>query len=232
MFGLVGAVAGGVLLALGFWLYTLGHQVQEQTEALKTIGKSVEVVSKDRTGLTEAEVRAAAKEEALDALLAEVRVGGSSERVTRLVTEARQERALALRELKQRNAVFTQFSGEVAKLQDDREKLKADLEKAEKELKNTRMSKEDREKLKELEEKYAETSQKLAAARTRADDLEDAKSGKLIDKYYMTWYAAAAGWGLCLLLGVGLLANLAKGATGQPEGPREEPIDPGAHQIT
>ena len=90
--------------------------------------------------------------------------------------------------------------------------MTAKLEKANKELEDARLSKDDRERLKELEKVAAEQKDKLVEAERKVKDLSDAKSGALIERYQWTWYAAAAGWAAALLIGIALVANLAKGA--------------------
>ncbi len=229
LFGLMGAVAGGVILALGFWLYSLSHQVQEQTEALKTLNKAVEAAASGPRDKAAADARIEAKEEALNALLAEVRVGNSPERVTKLVTEARQDRAEALRKLMLQTAVYDQFAGNLASLQKEHARVRTELEEANKQLDASKSAKVDREKLKDFEAKNEDQKEKLAAADRRIKDLNDAKSGALIDKYYWTYYAAAGGWGVSLLLGLVLAAHLARGAP--PARPDEAPGEPSPHQI-
>jgi len=234
-FGLLGALGGGLGLALLLWLYSLGHQLQAQALALRDVGVAVESVAREQRARDADAARVGGKEAAIDALLGEVRVGGSKERISRVLGDLVKERDEATTRFREQDAVFHQFGGDLARLQETAKARKEDLEQANKkveELKKQAGESEDaRGKLKDSEARLADRTAELAATSRRLGEITDAKSEALVARYHWAWYAAAAGWAVSLALGVGLVAARARNLpAGDPE-PPAGPDAPPPHQI-
>ena len=236
-FGLLGAVAGGLGLALLLWLYSLGHQLDAQNKALDELGKVVVKVTEEQRLRDSDAARTEGKEAALDALLEKVRIDGAGkESVTKLLTSARNERDEALKAMRRKSAVFDQFADAVARLQESEKAQKLKLEEATKDAEKYKKLadgvEDHREKLEKSEARRVELVEELAARDRRLKDLEDARRGTMIAKYYWAWYAAAAGWLVSLALGLGLIAARTRGLpTGIEDQTVPAPEGPPPHQI-
>ena len=233
-FGLLGALAGGLGLALLLWLYTLGREIHDQSQALKDVRDAVESVSKEQRN-----PRVEGKEAALDALLGEVRVGDSKERVSKVLNDLVKERDEATAALRRQAAIYDRFGDDLVNLKETEKIQKEKLAKANKKLDNVKKDADEaeavREKLKDNEARLVEQSADLSAARRRLKDITDAKSEALVARYYGAWYAAVAGWVVSAALGLGLIAARAfgpsAGAAEAPPAPEPDPAPP-PHQIT
>ncbi len=200
LFGMLGVFGGALLVALGFWLYTLQQHVQEQTVALK-----------EMRGLSERTERAQLV--AIDALLAKANHPGETTDLIKRYAEIREE----LDELRRAADVKERASLVVAtdnkRLMQESEKIKEDLAEAER----------------RASERKAEAADRRAEVK-RLDELvrEFGKTDKgvLASRYQTAWYLAAGGWGVALLLSLGLVGLWAS-RTPLPEAPADEPPGPG-----
>ncbi len=224
LFALIGAMAGALGLGLAMWMVTLGRQVDDQSVALAALAKALETTA--ATGRDEVEdARVAAKERALDALLAEVKVGDGPERL-----RAAYERVAAERDAARREAALS------AQVADDLIRLKAESTRQADRLTALQQARTvDAAELKalrprsaraaELETKLETTEAALAKSEAGRKLLADVKSGLLPRKYNWAWWAALAGWASALGLLAALVARLAQGQV-DPDPAPPKPLNP------
>lgn len=206
-FGLLGMVVGALGLAALLWLNALGQGQREQTRALE--GLRAALAKAEASNRLERDAgRVDAKEAALDILLREVRAGAEPGRFADLYARARGERDQARGELEEQriahHAVF-----------EDNKRLEADLEVARGRVVDLAAK---AERVDPLTERVEGLEAELAD-RDRLD-----ASTPLARKYQVAWYAAAAGWSLCVLVALGLVAAIARPAA--EVGPDGEPPHP------
>jgi proteasome lid subunit RPN8/RPN11 len=194
LFTLAGTLLGGLAVAVLAWLYLLDRQLGEQSAALRALTE--QVARADGPGDAE-RARVAAKEAALDALLSEVRLGGSAE------------------------SIRTAYTGTLEQLADAKARLgRADLEKAG----LARVADDARAQTRALAAQVTALESDLSTARSTADAAEAArkKAGEelasaqgllsesgaagLRQRFQWALWAAAAGWGGLVLALLGLLA--------------------------
>jgi proteasome lid subunit RPN8/RPN11 len=223
LFGLVGAFAGALVLAGILWMHQLGNRVEDQTKAIQDLEKSVE-----RTTATE--------RLALDTLLDPA----SKEKPEKFVAQY-EKTVLALDEsrrmLNNQKAINDALGADLSELKKGNATLKTDLAAAIAERdeyeKDAKDAPKVRERLIKMEE-YAERQAKKAAdLDTLLESTEGKNAAKLLRKYDRTWYLAAGGWGLSILLGLGLLVTYINKIDDQPEPePAPSPEGPPPHRIT
>jgi proteasome lid subunit RPN8/RPN11 len=202
-FTLLGALFGALGLAAALWLITLFHQVQDQSNTLKTLATALEKSADTQRRSLDA-ARVETKEVALNELLREVRAGSSPERFTALYSDAIRQREETQLELKKQtlnyNAVF-----------DANQRLQADLTAAKK-------------KSAELQDKANQTSaltELVDKLKTKLSDRESQLADQSIfRKYDYAWYSAIAAGVLCLVLALALSTLYARSLPA--EGTQEE----------
>jgi proteasome lid subunit RPN8/RPN11 len=206
VFTLLGVVLGVLGMAAVLWLNTLTKAMREQGESLRSLEAAVA-----RSTHEAANAEVAAKEDALNALLAEVRVGSSSRNFLDLYAQALRERDEAR---KAAEAVTT----EKAALNELATRLRNERSAVDARLVETRKHADALEKqTKAQEKKYSDDLKALTAElKDKTELIEETGAGKLDSKYAIAWYTAAGGLAGCLMLGLGLVWAVARGMP--PEG--------------
>ncbi|MBX6313518.1 MAG: Mov34/MPN/PAD-1 family protein [Isosphaeraceae bacterium] len=207
LFSLIGVLTGVLLVAAVLWLQSMSANLQAHTEELKALEKSLAVKAKESELDLERE-RVRAKEQALDALIGQARLGGRTEDYAKVVME----RDEARKKLEERTVAFNVLGEDVARLKKARDSLAGEL--AAEQKKRQEIEKESEAKLdKQLDENERQKAQidELQAI------LRDSGAGLLAKKYKYAWYAAVIGWALAVAAGLGLVAALARNLPTEPE---------------
>jgi hypothetical protein len=219
LFGLIGLVVGGLGVLALVWLNQLAKGVQDQTASLRDqsakfaqMAESVERASAAQRLALEALLAAtSSKEHDPDALLSQV------EKTVRDLDEAR-------RKLSGQVTINDALAARTHTLEVTNDKLKDELGHALKYEKDAKDAAALREKVAALESDNSRQAQKLAKQEEVLDTVEGRKAQDLLRRYDRAWYAAVAGWGVALLLALGLLA--AFGLKPLPD-PAAMPLQPG-----
>jgi proteasome lid subunit RPN8/RPN11 len=207
--GLLGVLLG--MLAVAGWLgiASLSRSVQEQARA---VGRLEEAVTAREA--VAAEARAGAKEQALDALLREVKLGGGAEPVLaayqRVVSERDAARLAQTAAATDKDALNLLAS-----------RLRAERQGLEKALGATRA---------QAEELRAEVDTTVQAQKARIEELtaELAEQERLVveagadvldRKYRIAWFVAAVAIAASVLLGLGLVYAIARRAPAAVDAP-------------
>ena len=221
VFSLLGIVLGVLGVVLALWIASLNGQVRSQGVSLNAIRKELAESRDDR--LTEVDLaRVRAKEQALDALLAKVRIGDPPERFMESYNALLEERDRAIADA----AVYQQIREDL--LVKDRRILALDSQ-----IQGQRAQLQ--EAAQQLDRLQTENAS-LAGLATEAAELEDwpREAGESPDGTAPAlWYAvlinpyvSGIGWALVILLGLGLIAALAR--TLPSPGDEDEGNDPRA----
>lgn len=223
LFGMLGAMLGVLGVAALLWLNTLNTQVKEQTETLKDLQANV---SRNTT----------ANRMTLDTLLEDTKDGAKAfvtkydkvlrerdEVTSKLAGQQYLNEVLASadKQLKERNAELT------ANLKKFRDKTEA-YEKVAKD------PKEYGEKVDKLLSEKEDQKTKIAALEKALDTVEGRRALELINKFDRTWWAAVGGWGMSVLLALGLIVALVspKDVVPAEPPPPEAPQEPEPHRIS
>ncbi len=220
LFGLIGTLIGALGLAGVLWLHHLGNRVQEQTVALQELEKTV-----DRSS--------AAQRVALDTLLDQASGGQPAkfvekyDKTIRALDESRQL-------LKNQKTINDTLGARLHELQLGNAQLKTDLAAATKKLeqyeKDAKEAPELRVRLSHMEEVAERKDRKVAELDALLETIEGRKAAALLRKYDRAWYAAVAGWGLSLVLSLGLLVAFINLKIGDE--PEPAPEEPPPHRIS
>ena len=205
-FGLMGLLFGALMVMGLYWLQNLNTSVEEQRATIQKLETALEKNAESHALDLSAE-RVAAKEAVLDGLLNEVRAGSPPERFVAKYTETVDERDQAKRN-------FERLATQNEALADQA----------------TQWRKQRAASVKQVAELDNE-NKRLAA---KLDDQADVESSMGVPsvmairakKYDIAWWAAVAGWAVCGVLTLGLLAMLAKTAPPEDAGtvpPRPNP---------
>ncbi|MFO0958773.1 MAG: Mov34/MPN/PAD-1 family protein [Isosphaeraceae bacterium] len=209
LFTMLGTAAGVLAAAGGLWLYALNNSVARQTDEIVGLRESLAKASEKHKGEVDL-ARVHAKEAALDSLLREVRPGASPEVFTELYAKTLRERDEAQRDLAQQKALIDNAGSSLVKYQSESKNLRASLEDAQKKLDALEVDARELGRIKDDKAKLEAQVKKLEAQASEQGEelltLKDVQSGKLPRNYQIAWYAAVAGWGLAILLGLGILA--------------------------
>ncbi|HMB05194.1 MAG TPA: Mov34/MPN/PAD-1 family protein [Isosphaeraceae bacterium] len=220
IFGLLGALVGALGLAGVLWLNHLGNRVQEQTVALQELEKTV-----DRSS--------AAQRLALDTLLDQASVGQPDKFVEKY---GQAVRALdeSRRHLDEQKTINETLAARAKELHLGNTQLKTDLAVATKKVeqyeRDAKEVPELRARLGQMEDVAGRRAKRVAELDALLETIEGRKAAALLRKYDRAWYAAVAGWGLSLLLSLGLLVALINLKVGDEPGPAPE--GPPPHRIT
>jgi proteasome lid subunit RPN8/RPN11 len=225
LFGLVGAFAGALVLAGVLWMHQLGNRLEEQTRTLQDLEKSVERVS-------------TTERLALDTLLDPA----SKEKPEKFVAQY-EKTVLALDEsrrmLTNQKAINDALGADLHELKKGNGELKTDLAaataKAEEYEKDAKDARELRVRLSRMEDDAERQAKKVAELDTLLETTEGKKAASVLRKYERAWYLAAGGWGVSILLGLGLLVTYINKMGDQPEPepePSPAPEGPPPHRIT
>jgi proteasome lid subunit RPN8/RPN11 len=208
-FALLGMLLGAILVVGALWLQSLTKGLQDQTDLLKSLDKNLAQSAKDHEHDVEIE-RIRAKEEMLNGLLAEVKAGTPPSQFLPLYTKAVEDRDAAKKAL-------TKLQTENTALADLDTKLRSETRKQEDELESERKK---ITKLEESDKTSTATIDKLKGdVALMQKQFDESKTGELLHNFNIAWYVAAGGIGLSVILGLGLIAVLARGLPeeGEPE---------------
>lgn len=211
-FGLIGAVLGVLVLAAGLWLSSLARTVEQQAAALVKLEAAV-AARIESAG----DARVSAKEQALDALLHNVRVGDARESYVTLYERATSERDRARAALTDLTTVNNALKERAQRLESERATVDRELAAA-----------------KSQAEKFAAEAKSAGAM---LDGLETdldrqglivrpTNAEELAQKYALAWYVAAGALGACVLLGLGLVWAVARAAPTDDLAENSDPASP------
>jgi proteasome lid subunit RPN8/RPN11 len=210
---LLGVLLGALLVVGAIWLQHVTQGINEQIALIKHLDKNIAQSAKDHDAALNAE-RVRVKEDVLDTLLKEVKAGAKQDKFTSLYTQAIEQRNTARREVESLETERVALGDLATKERQEQTRLTQTLSDLKKE--NERLTKVEANDQKDIERLRDElAAQKLL--------VEDSKAGTLQRHYDIAWYVAAAGVGLSVLLGLGLVAALAREPRPQSVEPRDEP---------
>ncbi len=206
VFGLVGLVAGAVLVAGAAGFYALAQQFRDQSEHFARLEQSVRQADQ-------------VQQVALETLLTKAGDGSDPRRFVDHLAQARSERALALDQAKYQETLAGIAAGEIQDLRAKLAKAKDEQVAQAAEARKAKAESDDRAgRVKELDRELT--------------DYMKTDKGDLARSYRLAWYAALAGWGLAILASLGLLATWAGRADEEavaprkPAPPRVQPPEP------
>jgi proteasome lid subunit RPN8/RPN11 len=225
LFALLGIAFGVLAVAAGLWLYQLNRNVVDQAEQIR--GLRVQLAqTQERHDLDVERARVQAKQTALDALLREIKPGASPDTFTDLYARTLRERDEAQRQLERQKAVSDQVAADLVTFRKDRDRLQSALEqavsKAQTLEKDAQLASRLQSEKTDLEVQVKALEVQAAEQTEQLETLKDVQVGTLPRKYQIAWYAAVAGWGLSVLMALGLIAL--HGRT--PPQPDTEPRSP------
>ncbi|MEW4570513.1 Mov34/MPN/PAD-1 family protein [Tautonia sp. JC769] len=218
VFTLLGIVFGVLGLALALWIGALTSQIREQSRSLGSLRTELARANQAREASDTAE-RLRAKEQAIDALLANVRVGDSNERFTRVYTQLREERDRAVAEAALVEQVGRDLIAKDRQLGEMRRELA---------IRDESLAQMDamREELTRLQAANARLALRGSGDGTAAEGSLGAEGDATDQDDRLTWYAAVGGWSVAVLLGLGLIATIAR-STPHARDDAESPAPPG-----
>lgn len=222
LFSLIGSLLGMLMLTAGLVLYQTYREMSDQSKTLKELQQSTGVVL-------------SAHRLALDTLLDEASQG-DPDKFTARYNRTASERDEALKEVERSRTIDAALSDRSKRLEAELSKLTKDFDAAKKMVDRYNAEKNGSpdllSRLALLEDSLKSNARTIKEKEAVLETVKDAaKVEALIQSYHRTWYAAAAGWGLFLLAGLGMLTML-----GQPRSaatPRNESAseDPPPHRI-
>jgi proteasome lid subunit RPN8/RPN11 len=209
MFGMLGVVAGVVAVLASLWLYQFHRSVEDQQARLVRIGENLDRASAGQRLALEALLAASqTPQRGPDALVSQFG------RTVRDLDDARTR-------LDGQKAINDTLAGRLLAIDDENKRLKADLSHAKTFEKDAKEVVALRERIDELEGKNDLQSRKLTEQEEILETAEGKKAARLVRLYDRAWYTAVAGWGVALLLTLGLLAAFGlkapAEATAEPE---------------
>ena len=218
LFSLLGVLVGVLGLAAVFWINNLNRRVEEQTQVLREIERS-----------------SGAQRLAIDAMLSDAE-GGPSQRISAQYDLVTRERDEARRMVRNQEALNDAIAARACELEETNKRLLADLDTANKLAKANEEEAKDapllRDRVEELVESSRDQARKLAEQEALLDALDTKKGAILLRKYERAWYAAVAGWGVGLLLGLGLVATILFQQSDVEPGSERRADEPPPHAIT
>ncbi|RUL89042.1 Mov34/MPN/PAD-1 family protein [Tautonia sociabilis] len=202
VFSLLGMVLGAVAVALTLWIASLSGQLREQSRTLASLREELARANRAEES-SEAIERVRAKEQALDALLREVRLGDSNERFLEIYNRLHEERDRAVAEA----ALVEQVGLDLIEKQRQIQGLEEEVARRDEALKQLDALKTRSERL-ELQNELLVRRLEEAGQPVEGNAIQE--PGPLTRKYSIAWYAAVAGWGVAVLLGLGIVAVVAR----------------------
>lgn len=213
-FGLVGLAAGALLVGAALWLQMIATDLKGQGAEVQRLAKAVPA-ARDQADIDADRERIRGKEAALDALLAQVKVGGGTEPYTVAYSRLAAERDAARSRLAAREALFDQAAEGASAQRSAAQKLNAD---------KARLAEEAAGALLKVDALQAKLDGQAADLAAKTKILDESKAGELAAKYRYAWYAAAAGWASALLAGLGLVAMSGRPSASPPAAAPEGPV--------
>ena len=218
LFSLLGALVGVLGLAAVFWINNLNQRVEEQTQALRNLERS--------TG---------AQRLAVDAMLSNA-AGGPSQRISAQYDLVTRERDEARRMILDQEALNVAIAARARELEESNKGLHTELDAATKLAKANEKNAKDapllHARVEELVESSREQARKLAEQAELLDAADTVKGALLLRKYEWAWYAAVAGWGIGLLLALGLIGTILYQQSDDEPGTESRVDNPPPHAIT
>lgn len=226
VFTLLGIVLGALGVVLALWIGALTQQVRLQSATLEEVRDSLAFTG-NLQALARREAVVDAKESALAGLLREVRVGATSEDFLAAYTRAVQERDQAIG----RAAMVDQVGLDLDEKNEQIARLQSEIAASEKLLARAEEEREELVEFRERAEELDARSERFKTLEKAAKDLAATKDPLLPTKYERAWYAALGGGALSVLLGLGLIATLARGPAPAPAPNRRDGGDLGGPAI-
>ena len=218
LFSLLGVLVGVLGLAAVFWINNLNRRVEEQTQALRDLERS-----------------SGAQRLAIDAMLSDAG-GGPSQRISAQYDLVTRERDEARRMIRNQETLNDAIAARARELEETNNRLLTDLDAATKLAKANEKEAKDAPLLHARVEKLVESSRdqarKLAEQEALLDATDTEKGALLLRKYERAWYAAVAGWGVGLLLALGLVATILFHQSDDEPGSESRADEPPPHAIT
>ncbi|WP_169976986.1 Mov34/MPN/PAD-1 family protein [Tautonia rosea] len=202
VFTLLGIIFGVLGLALALWIGALTSQIREQSRSLGSLKAELARANEARKASDTAE-RLRAKEQAIDALLAEVRVGDSNERFTRVYTQLREERDRAVAEA----ALVEQVGRDLIAKDRELGEMRRQVAIRDQSLAQMEDLREEADRLRSANERLARAA---SGDGTAIDEVLAGNADGIDRRYTVAWYAAVGGWSVAVLLGLGLVATIAR----------------------
>jgi proteasome lid subunit RPN8/RPN11 len=210
VFTLLGVVLGVLGMAAVLWLNALTKSIRDQGESLQALQSTV---ARSLSDAASAEV--AAREAALNALLADVRVGDSPRKFLDLYAQVYRERDEARKQVQALTTEKAALNELATRLRNERAAVDSQL--AESRKRADALDKQ----TKTLEKRYSDELRALSAdLKEQARLVDETGAGALARRYGIAWYTAAGAVAACLLMGLGLVWALAR--TSPSEGPDED----------
>jgi proteasome lid subunit RPN8/RPN11 len=196
IFGMLGAFLGVLLVAAALWLLHLHARIQEQTETLTKMSKSIDQ-------------SAAGQRLAFDTMLEQVGGANAHDFVARY-DKAAKARDEANDQLSTQRSITEREANRAKALQADVTSLKEELAEAKKRVARFEQDVKDvpslRERLSTLQETYDRQQLKLDVLGPWLDSEDGKKAVEVQSDLARTRYVAYAGWGCSALLGLALAA--------------------------
>jgi proteasome lid subunit RPN8/RPN11/archaellum component FlaC len=204
VFSMLGVLIGSLAVAGLMWLYMLGNTLRDQSEAVKALAqaqeKTAEEVEKAIKG-----ARTSAKEQALDALLADVGPGETPESVRTKLTES--------------TATIQGLQEKVANLETEKDALASNIRSVKSEY--SALSKQVGEIRSKAEEDLKDAGDKLRLSEAKATQLDGmlAERDRLLQdngvadlerRYNLAFWAAVGGWAAFAFSVVGLFVMMSR----------------------
>ncbi|CAN5675637.1 hypothetical protein BH23PLA1_BH23PLA1_06700 [soil metagenome] len=220
VFSLLGIVIGALGVALALWIATLTREVRQQTAELAGLREGLSQSEASRQDEVQ-QARIDAKERALDALLRSVEIGSPPGRFVEEYNRMSRERDEAV----EKAAVLAEVGYRLIVKDEQIGRLEQMVNRQADRLASYEKDQEDLDRLKGLEKDYRAQRTQLNRLKKELEAFEDLEANP--NKYAIAWYSAAVGWGLCVLLGLGMVAIVARGLPTSEESVAPPPGDPG-----
>ena len=217
VFSLLGMVMGILGVALALWIADLTGEVRDQGEDLAAIRAAMADANEGHASIVASE-RVLAKERALDALLASVRVGDPPERFMDAYATLLQQRDRAVED----GAVYDQIREDLLEKGRRLEILNARLESQRGQLDRLGAAERIVEQLRVANASLTQRAADAEALEATLRTYRAIEDGTLPRRYAIAWYAAAVGWGMVILMGLGLIATVARLLPGSGKGRPED----------
>ena len=196
LFGLLGMMAGAVVVLALLWLVQLSRSLQDQAERIDRIAQSV-----DRSS--------AAQRLAIETLLAKSESAETTNDPDAFLKQYRKTSEWldeARGKLEQQATINGELATRVHSLDSANAKLKKELDQAKVFESDAKEVARLREKMGELETENKKQAGKLDDQQEVLDAIPARGAARLVRQYNRAWYAAAAGWSFAAVLALGLAA--------------------------
>jgi proteasome lid subunit RPN8/RPN11 len=220
-FSLIGAFAGIFVFAAALWLNALNNRIQDQSLALKDLEKATADAAKRQNLVLDTFLQG--REESPDQFL-------------KKYSEVTRERDQFQTEVDRGKTANAALSDRARALEAKVKSLDKDLAEAQKLEDSYKQARKDNNdlpsRIPDLVRSFEERGKKIEELNVLLDNTPGEKVRELFKKYDRAWYAAAVGWVIAILLGLGMLAFLTppKETTEPESGPVAG--TPPTHRIT